>query len=76
MRPAKKKHAVLRNLLIDIVCAGLLLVVFALFHHVLPRQEQSMGIVIENPYKTNAPGSLALPEDAIFLASADASPRQ
>ena len=30
MNPAKKKHSVLRNLLIDLVCAGLALVVFAL----------------------------------------------
>jgi hypothetical protein len=73
MRPAKKKHIVLRNLLFDMVCAGLLLVVFALFHHVLPRQEQSMGIVIGNPYKTNSPGGMALPEDTVFLASAGLS---
>ncbi len=42
----------MRNILIDLVCAGLALVLFALFHHVLPRQEQSLGIVISNPYKT------------------------
>ena len=47
-----KKHPVLRNLLIDAVCAGLALVVFALFHHVLPRQQESLGIVISNPYAT------------------------
>lgn len=44
-----RKHPVVRNLLIDILCAGLALVVFALFHHVLPRQEESLGIVISNP---------------------------
>ena len=49
-----KKHLVLRNLLIDIVCAGSALVVFALFHHVLPRQQQSMAIVIANPAQTAA----------------------
>ena len=73
MRPVKKKQSVLRNLLIDMVCAGLLLAVFALFHHVLPREEQSMGIVIENPYKKNTPGSLALPENAVYVASAGMS---
>ena len=73
MSEAKKKHPVLKNLLIDLVCAGLALVVFALFHHVLPRQEQSMGIVIENPYKTTTPGSLALPEGSVFVASAGMS---
>ena len=73
MNPAKKKHSVLKNLLIDLVCAGLALVVFALFHHVLPRQEQSMGIVIENPYKTTSPSSLSLPEGSLLTASAGAS---
>ena len=47
-----KKHPVFRNLLIDLVCAGLILIVFALFHHVLPRQQQSLGIVISNPGQT------------------------
>ena len=47
-----KKHLVIRNLLIDLVITGIALCVFALFHHVLPRQQQSMGIVIENPYQT------------------------
>ena len=45
-----KKHVMLRNILIDAVCAGLALGVFALFHHVLPRQQQGLGIVITNPY--------------------------
>ena len=44
------KHRVWRNILIDLVLAGMALVVFALFHHVLPRQQESMGIVIPNPY--------------------------
>ena len=44
-----KKKLVLRNILIDIGICGVCLVVFALFHHVLPRQQESMGIVIENP---------------------------
>ncbi len=47
-----KKHRTLHCLLIDIVCAGVALVVFALFHHVLPRQQQSMAIVIDNPAQT------------------------
>ena len=49
-----KKHRILRNILIDAVCAGLALVVFALYHHVLPRQEESLGIVIANPYETKS----------------------
>ena len=47
-----KKHVIFRNILIDLACAGAALVVFALFHHVLPRQQQGLGIVISNPYRT------------------------
>ena len=71
---AMKKHKVLRCLLIDILCASVALVVFALFHHVLPRQQSSVGIVIPNPYKTEAPASgVALPKDAPVLASVGVS---
>ena len=71
-----KKHILIRNLLIDLLMAGLALVVFALFHHVLPRQQQSMGIVIPNPAQQEEAGknsSLTLPEDAILIASAGIS---
>ena len=69
---AVKKHRVLRNILIDLVCAGLALVIFALFHHVLPRQQQSLGIVITNPYQeknTERESGMALPENAMIIAS-------
>ena len=68
-----KKHRVLRSILIDLVCTGLALTVFALFHHVLPRQQQSLGIVISNPYQNDGDennSGLALPEDAVLIASA------
>lgn len=71
-----KRHRVLRNILIDILCAGVALVVFALFHHVLPRKQQGLGIVIENPYKTAAPdsgASVELPQNAALIASAGMS---
>ena len=71
-----KKHVVLRNILIDLVCTGVLLVIFALFHHVLPRQQQSLGIVINNPYRTDDTDnstSHSLPDDAIMIASAGMS---
>lgn len=72
-----KKNRVIRNLAIDFVCLGAALVAFALFHHVLPREQQSVGIVIQNPYKTEAPAgsdsSLALPEDTVYIASTGAS---
>ena len=72
----RKKYRVFRNLLIDCVCLGAALIVFALFHHVLPREQQSVGIVIQNPYKTQTPAggsSLALPEDTVYIASAGVS---
>lgn len=71
-----KKRSVLRNVLIDLACTAVALTVFALFHHVLPRQQESLGIVISNPYatKTGEPSSsLALPEGAVLVASAGAS---
>ena len=69
----EKKGGVWKNLLFDLVCAGVALTIFALFHHVLPREQQSLGIVIPNPYQTTDNSSLALPEDTVFLASAGAS---
>ena len=68
-----KKHRILRNLLIDAACAGLALLIFALFHHVLPRPQQGMGIVISNPYQSepgSSGGSIALPDGAVVIASA------
>ena len=48
----QKERTVLKNLALDISLTVLALMVFALFHHVLPRAGQSQGIVIENPYAT------------------------
>ena len=45
----KMKHPAIRQLLIDITAAGTALVVFALFHHVLPREQQSLNVQIVNP---------------------------
>ena len=71
-----KKHPVIRNILIDLLCAGLALIVFALFHHVLPRKQQGLGIVITNPYRTDSGDSdtgFALPEGSMLIASAGTS---
>ncbi|NLD82984.1 MAG: phosphodiester glycosidase family protein [Clostridiales bacterium] len=70
-----KKHRIVRNLLIDLLCAALALVVFALFHHVLPRQQEGLGITIENPYKTEAPaaGALPAPGDGLLTAAGGVS---
>ena len=74
MENVKKKHPVLKNLLIDLVLLGVALVVFALFHHVLPRQQQSLGIVIQNPAQSSPAGSskITAPESAWVIASATA----
>ena len=45
----KKKHTTLRNLLIDMLAAALALTVFALFHHVLPREQEALNVQILNP---------------------------
>lgn len=75
----KKNHPVLRNLMIDVLCAGVALVIFALFHHVLPRKQESVGIVIPNPYEvqtekneeeTDASGSVTEFHPTLMLASA------
>ena len=64
-----KKHPLLGRVLLDLVCTGLALVVFALFHHVLPRQEQSLNISIPNPYSQSG----TLGDDTVLLASAGIS---
>ncbi len=45
----KKKHPILRNLLLDAAAAGLALTVFALFHHVLPKQQESLNLQTIRP---------------------------
>ena len=75
METKRKEHRILKYFLIDILCAAAALVVFALFHHVLPRRQQSLGIVISNPYTTAAPAengssALPLPGENALLASA------
>ena len=73
----KTKHRVIRNILIDMICAGIALVVFALFHHVLPRQQQSLGIVIPNPNATAQPeNSSSVMDWLISSASAESESSQ
>ena len=50
----KKKHPVLRNLLLDAAAAGLALTVFALFHHVLPSRQQSLNVQTVRPAAAQA----------------------
>jgi len=45
----RRKHPVIRQLLIDAAAAGMALIIFALFHHVLPREQQSLNVQIVNP---------------------------
>ena len=45
----KKKHRIIRNLLVDAAAAGLALTVFALFHHVLPREQESVNVQTVRP---------------------------
>ena len=70
MKQRSTGSRILRNLLLDILITMIALVIFALFHHVLPRQMTSTGIVIENPYKrpSSTDGSSVLPEGTVLLA--------
>ena len=45
----KRMHPAVRQLLTDMAAAGMALMVFALFHHVLPREQQSLNVQIANP---------------------------
>ena len=47
-----KKYRVIRNLLLDTVAAGLALMIFATFHHVLPRAQQGLNVQIVRPDST------------------------
>ena len=47
---------IIRNLLVDALAAGLVLTFFALFHHVLPQQQESMNIqTVNSSAKTEEP---------------------
>lgn len=45
----RKKHPMIRKLLLDAAAAGLALTVFALFHHVLPRTQKSLNVQTIRP---------------------------
>ncbi len=55
----RKKHPVLRNLLLDAAAAGLALTVFALFHHVLPSKQQSLNVQTVRPATAQAAAETA-----------------
>ena len=74
MNQSGKGKKILKYLAIDILCAAAALCVFALFHHVLPRQQESLGIVVENPYKkTDGTSGITLPDGAWQIASGGVS---
>ena len=50
---------IVRNLLLDLLAAGLALTVFALFHHVLPRKQESLNIQTAAPAGKTAEGNEA-----------------
>ena len=55
----RKKHPMIRKLLLDAAAAGLALMVFALFHHVLPRAQQSLNVQTIRPVQAE---ETAVPE--------------
>ena len=48
----RRKHRIIRNLLLDAAAAGAVLLVFAAFHHVLPRAQQGLNVQIVKPDST------------------------
>ncbi|MBQ4227789.1 MAG: phosphodiester glycosidase family protein [Clostridia bacterium] len=69
----QKERTVLKNLALDISLTVLALMVFALFHHVLPRAGQSQGIVIENPYATGTSLSAQAEEKSNAAEASDST---
>ena len=55
----RRKHPMIRKLLLDAAAAGLALMVFALFHHVLPRAQQSLNVQTIRPVQAE---ETAVPE--------------
>ena len=55
----RRKHPTIRKLLLDAAAAGLALMVFALFHHVLPRAQQSLNVQTIRPVQAE---ETAVPE--------------
>ena len=69
----RKKHPMIRKLLLDAAAAGLALMVFALFHHVLPRAQQSLNVQTIRPVQAE---ETAVPEtEEVRTAEAKAEDR-
>ena len=69
----RRKHPVIRKLLLDAAAAGLALMVFALFHHVLPRAQQSLNVQTIRPVQAE---ETAVPEtEEVRTAEAKAEDR-
>lgn len=63
----KKKSALLpiwAVVLLDMLAVGVGLIVFALFHHVLPRYTESAPVVLVTPVPTPTPTATPIPEEA------------
>lgn len=50
MSATKRRHPLLKRLIADAALTGAALMIFALFHHVLPQKQESLNITIQNPY--------------------------
>ncbi|QTE69147.1 phosphodiester glycosidase family protein [Clostridiales bacterium] len=69
----RRKHPMIRKLLLDAAAAGLALMVFALFHHVLPRAQQSLNVQTIRPVQAE---ETAVPEtEEVRTAEAKAEDR-
>ncbi|MDO4484660.1 MAG: phosphodiester glycosidase family protein [Clostridia bacterium] len=66
-----RKADIFIHVMVDGLCTMLALMVFALFHHVLPMKQEAMQVVIENPFEeTKTPEVTA--ESVLRILSYDA----
>ena len=66
----KRKHTAIRRLLLDAAAAGTALVIFALFHLVLPREQESLNVQIANPAAAAITETAAAEEETETAAAA------
>lgn len=67
----RKKHPMIRKLLLDAAAAGLALMVFALFHHVLPRTQKSLNVQTIRPVQAEETAAPEAEEERTAEAKAE-----
>lgn len=71
----KKKMPVWAMIVLDVLLICCVLIVFAYFHHVLPQDVESVGLVIEKPPKTKPPAVTTTPPVVTTQPDPDDTPQ-